>query len=121
MAPDGYGREMGTGQWEYLYIHVYTNNLEDLDTQLTKAGAAGFEMCGWASADKTIGLNAWVAILKRPGKRPNYPEGGKKAAADWYPDPLGRHKKRYWSGQYWTEHVADGGDQSIDVPGFDGA
>jgi hypothetical protein len=74
-------------------------------------------MCGWASADTTFGLNAWVAILRRPGKRPDYPDGGRKAAADWCPDPLGRHKKRYWSVSALTEHVADGDEAGIDVPG----
>jgi len=36
------------------------------------------------------------------------------AGADWYPDPTGRHEKRYWSGSGWTEHVFTAGTQSID-------
>jgi hypothetical protein len=35
-------------------------------------------------------------------------------AAGWYPDPSGRHELRYWSGALWTEHVADGGQSSVD-------
>ncbi|MGH9036493.1 MAG: phospholipid scramblase-related protein [Acidimicrobiia bacterium] len=36
--------------------------------------------------------------------------------ANWYPDPSGRHELRYWDGERWTEHVADHGRQSTDVP-----
>ncbi|MHB8680528.1 MAG: DUF2510 domain-containing protein [Acidimicrobiales bacterium] len=32
----------------------------------------------------------------------------------WYPDPSARHELRYWDGRTWTEHVSDGGQQSID-------
>jgi uncharacterized protein (AIM24 family) len=34
-------------------------------------------------------------------------------AADWQPDPTGQHELRYWDGQQWTEHVVDGGVQSV--------
>lgn len=27
--------------------------------------------------------------------------------ADWYPDPQGRARLRYWDGRAWTEHTAD--------------
>ncbi len=30
------------------------------------------------------------------------------AAAGWRPDPLGRHRLRYWDGRAWTHLVADG-------------
>jgi uncharacterized protein YxjI len=29
-------------------------------------------------------------------------------AANWYPDPSGRHEKRYWDGATWTDRVMDG-------------
>ena len=32
------------------------------------------------------------------------PAGG---AADWYPDPSGQKRLRYWDGNQWTDHVAD--------------
>lgn len=35
-------------------------------------------------------------------------------AADWYPDPCGRHESRYWDGAAWTDNVADGGQASVD-------
>lgn len=34
--------------------------------------------------------------------------------AGWFADPLGRHAHRWWSGTYWTEHVADSGHVGID-------
>lgn len=34
--------------------------------------------------------------------------------ANWYADPLGRHELRYWDGQSWSAHVADGGRMSTD-------
>lgn len=33
---------------------------------------------------------------------------------DWHPDPYGRHQLRYWNGDSWTDHVADGGQTSTD-------
>lgn len=35
-------------------------------------------------------------------------------AAQWLPDPTRRHELRYWSGDAWTEHVADEGVQAVD-------
>lgn len=35
--------------------------------------------------------------------------------ADWYPDPLGRHERRYWDGQHWTEYVISEGHQRLDA------
>jgi uncharacterized RDD family membrane protein YckC len=38
----------------------------------------------------------------------------RSAPPAWYADPSGRHEHRYWSGDAWTEHVADRGRQSVD-------
>jgi uncharacterized protein YxjI len=35
-------------------------------------------------------------------------------AANWYPDPGGKHEHRYWDGSQWTDNVADHGRQSVD-------
>ncbi|RJS46979.1 AIM24 family protein [Nocardioides cavernaquae] len=35
-------------------------------------------------------------------------------AAAWLPDPTGKHELRYWTGDSWTEHVADDGVQTTD-------
>jgi hypothetical protein len=32
----------------------------------------------------------------------------------WAYDPTGRHELRYWDGERWTHHVADGGVQASD-------
>ncbi|MBI2710173.1 MAG: DUF2510 domain-containing protein [Actinobacteria bacterium] len=40
--------------------------------------------------------------------------------ADWYPDPYGRFEVRYYDGQRWTEHVANGGAANLDPPGGQG-
>jgi|GEM_PF-504102 len=34
--------------------------------------------------------------------------------SDWYPDPSGRHEKRFWDGTAWTHDVADEGRGSSD-------
>jgi hypothetical protein len=36
------------------------------------------------------------------------------AAGAWHPDPTGRFEQRYWDGESWTEHVANGGSRSTD-------
>jgi hypothetical protein len=35
------------------------------------------------------------------------PAGGGGQAADWYPDPRGEKRLRYWDGTQWTDHTAD--------------
>jgi hypothetical protein len=35
------------------------------------------------------------------------PTGGAGAKADWYPDPRGEKRLRYWDGSQWTDHTAD--------------
>jgi uncharacterized protein YxjI len=42
------------------------------------------------------------------------------AAPDWYPDPFGRHEKRYYDGTAWTERVSSHGRESVDHPTGDG-
>lgn len=34
--------------------------------------------------------------------------------AGWFPDPTGKFQWRFWNGDYWTQDVASGGEQSID-------
>jgi putative membrane protein len=34
------------------------------------------------------------------------------APSGWYPDPSGRHERRYWHDGRWTGHVGDGGKRS---------
>jgi hypothetical protein len=44
------------------------------------------------------------AAVPAPGVADAPPAGG---AADWYPDPRGEKRLRYWDGSQWTHHVAD--------------
>jgi len=39
---------------------------------------------------------------------------GTPPAANWYPDPYGRHQLRYWDGQLWRDDVSDNGQASVD-------
>jgi uncharacterized RDD family membrane protein YckC len=34
------------------------------------------------------------------------PPGGGQQKADWYPDPQGQARLRYWDGQRWTDHTS---------------
>jgi hypothetical protein len=36
------------------------------------------------------------------------------AELGWYPDPSGRHEKRFYDGTRWTDHVADGESIGVD-------
>jgi hypothetical protein len=42
-----------------------------------------------------------------PGAAASAPAGGAGAKADWYPDPRGEKRLRYWDGSQWTDHTAD--------------
>ena len=49
----------------------------------------------------------WYGVVRRP-REPSPPSG------EWRPDPGGGHQYRYWEGERWTEHVADGGVAGVD-------
>ncbi len=38
-------------------------------------------------------------------------------AANWYPDPTGRHGVRYWDGTAWTDRVSDLATDPLGSPG----
>lgn len=39
-----------------------------------------------------------------------------QARAGWYPDPFGRHERRYWDGRQWTHQVWSAGRQQLEPP-----
>ena len=58
-----------------------------------------------ASASRNGGpLEANSASL---GRRKDLSEAGQPPAG-WYADPTGHHGQRWWDGQSWSDHVADG-------------
>ena len=105
--------------WEYTYVTAGTNSVPKVVEVLNEFGAAGWEVAGFASADKTIGLNSLTVILKRPRSPLPAPSG--EPPEGWLPDPSGRHPDRHWSGTAWTQWVRDrpGGTRSEDPPYLD--
>ena len=102
--------------WEYTYVQRNSSNMTALTDDLNALGMEGWEVVGFASADKTIGLNSVMAVLKRPHGALEIAAPG--TAEGWLPDPSGRHPDRYWSGTAWTKWVRDkpGGTRLEDPP-----
>ena len=99
-------------QWSHKVVIVQANQIETLELQLLALGSVGWEVCGIAAVDPTIGLNSIVVTLKRPALSPP-PAAGPAA---WHPDPLGRYELRYWDGCRWTDHVSTAGVHEQDFP-----
>ena len=49
---------------------------------------------------------ATTAAAQPAAAAPAAPAGGGQPA-DWYPDPRGEKRLRYWDGKQWTDHTAD--------------
>lgn len=95
-------------------MQLPTNDLGTLQQWLDDAGAAGWEVCGVAYLDRTIGFNSVLAVLKRPSPKRPAPTSRDPA---WHDDPYGAHSQRYWNGHYWTQHVMrDDGTQAEEIP-----
>lgn len=77
--------------------------------RLNDLGCEGWELVSIDDVDRTIGINAMLATLKRrivPFDPPTDP------VEAWHPDPAGRYDKRFWNGRAWTFHVARVADKS---------
>jgi hypothetical protein len=78
----------------------------------------------WAQVVAENGWWGWVdarELKKLPAKRKprtssparttqreeTQPTAGDTAPADWYPDPSGEARLRYWDGTEWTDHTAE--------------
>jgi hypothetical protein len=48
-----------------------------------------------------------AAAAAPAASEPGAGAGGAGAKADWYPDPRGEKRLRYWDGSQWTDHTAD--------------
>jgi hypothetical protein len=100
-------------RWEYAFVEGGTTQLPAFSAALNEWGSLGWEICGWASADRPVGPSAYVAVLKRPV--PTTPPPG-DSSPGWHADPFGRAAHRYWDGVRWTERVADGDEHRVDFP-----
>jgi hypothetical protein len=67
-------------------------------------------------ADQLVAeLTALSRSARQRDRKPSPAPGGDAAPSGWYPDPAGRHERRYWHEGRWTEHVANGGRRSSDA------
>lgn len=91
--------------------------------------AYGFPVFWWTVAVFFLGPLAYLAFVYRRPRNPVIyspeasvsqqarmvrglppqapsPAQGSSARADWYPDPKGEARLRYWDGTAWTDHTA---------------
>ncbi|HEX4433194.1 MAG TPA: PH domain-containing protein, partial [Acidimicrobiales bacterium] len=69
-----------------------------------------------AEADGLVAVLTELSRSARLHDRRSPATAGRDAApSGWYPDPAGRHERRYWHEGRWTEHVANGGRRSADA------
>jgi putative membrane protein len=74
------------------------------------------------TAEEADRLVEALSNLSRQARRHDGPATPDRVAlgltpANWYPDPSGRHRWRYWNGDRWTEHVSDGTSTTVDQTG----
>lgn len=106
-------------QWEFMYLATSTSTggMKQLMDEANKLGSLGWEPVGVASADRTIGLNSNMIILKRPIENPPPPPD---SAEEWQADPTGRFDKRRWHAALgvWTAETAmmEAKTRHIDAP-----
>lgn len=70
----------------------------------------------WASQVTGAGAGAGAGMVAATGSGPGGYPTERPVAAQWYPDPSGRHQLRYWEGSEWTPHVSDDGVVTQDPP-----
>jgi Protein of unknown function (DUF2510) len=101
-------------QWEYMQLTEGTSPVAQakMTEQLNEFGTIGWEVCGIAAVDRTVGLNTVTVTLKRQRAASFAPA----ETSGWHADPSGRFEQRYYDGLRWTEHVSTGGGQSKDWP-----
>lgn len=88
--------------WEYIVREFGTNATMNAAMELNSLGSAGWEVCGVAAADKTLGFNAVIYVLKRETPDPAPPADRTPA---WHPDPHKVARLRWWNGIRWAEQT----------------
>ena len=53
-------------QWEVTYVQASTNSVVAMIEAANKLGAEGWEPIGITTADRTLGLNTNLLIMRRP-------------------------------------------------------
>jgi putative membrane protein len=82
-----------------------------------KRARAEFRDRGVDEADRLVAELTQSSRAARQRDRTGTPTSNPEdAPSGWYPDPAGRHERRYWHKGRWTEHVANGGRRSADAP-----
>ncbi len=83
-------------------------------TEVVKASAVGQraqggtgDSAGAGAAPPAMGTQAMPAITPATPQPPPLPAPASGPPADWYPDPHGEKRLRYWDGGQWTSHTAD--------------
>jgi hypothetical protein len=100
--------------WEYRIVTEAANNTSAITLLSVTLGALGWEACGMAAADPTLGFNTISILFKRAVLPWPLPDDTSPA---WAIDPTGRFAFRYWDGLRWTEHVStDDGTKDTDLP-----
>jgi uncharacterized RDD family membrane protein YckC len=64
----------------------------------------GHQRIGDKAADTYVVAKEAVGAVAAPSPAAGLPQGSQPA--DWYPDPHGQARLRYWDGQRWTEHTS---------------
>lgn len=103
-------------QWEITYVSAGTNNTGALIDAANKLGAEGWEPVGITNADKTVGFNSNMLIMRRELTPPPPPA----TDDEWQDDPTGRFDKRRWNGRVWTAETAmmEAKTLHVDPPGI---
>lgn len=100
-------------QWEIQYIQDTANSIASITEQANRLGALGWEPIGIASADRTLGVNAMVLVMKRAISHPPDPPATKD---EWQRDPTGRHELRRWTWRGWGAECISGKARVVDPP-----
>jgi uncharacterized RDD family membrane protein YckC len=89
-------------------VVVQTNQLGDEPAQPDSPFGTPYEATPVQAAEPPkMGTAAMPAIQVPKPEPPPLPVPPSGPPADWYPDPHGQKRLRYWDGASWTDHTAD--------------
>jgi hypothetical protein len=117
-------RAYGSPHWTATHVvseggaQVWDSPDPSTDAREEVAGAIELQLLqvagGWTEVRAESGWTGWVdsrsvepIVAKGMASEAEPAPAEPNAPADWYPDPSGEARLRYWDGSGWTEHVAD--------------